>query len=586
MLAAHPYRAPLSGFDGALAALVGLGDAFQGPVAKPVKRPVAAPSNEPPIAFRAFCETVLGMVPSPAMAAIMDASEGHSVTSIDDATCERMFGCPRDGLPKTKPLIVAVCAGGRGGKTTRLAAPKMLHAAYTARLGSLAPGESAQSAVIAPKTELSQQAVDACRGLIQQTPSLREAVGLAPDDEDDKKIGSSHIIRLRRPDGIDVQVRLRAPGVGGTGGRGFVLPTVILEEAAFFYADTKHAINDEEIFAAALQRLAMPDGQMWIISTPLYEGVGVLERFLADEWGKHVDALVCRAPTRLLNPSWDPTGKLEKALRKKDPERARREIDAIPMAIGGGETFYSEDELSAAFIVPFEIGEAPDAEQRWESGSPVLSFDHTAGSDMGFRKNSSALAISRSEEGLARMVFRLELKPTKGFPLKPSEVVREFAFHCMRYHCPVIFGDIHSADATHEELAKLVRALEDPSTGDVDQRAWVERVKADPYARSAEVPRYVEWSVDVQHVAAAHAEMRRRMQEKFVALPNDERLKGQARSTRRKILPTGQVVIVLPTQGLAHGDVWCAAVIACTETPLVPVVTDDEAYGGDASDWS
>jgi hypothetical protein len=533
-----------------------------------------------------FVEEVLGMQPSPAMAAIMDASEGLPVTTIDDKTSQKMFGCPRSGLPKKRPLIVVVCAGGRAGKTTKLAAPKMLHAAWTARMATLAPGESAQAAVIAPKKELSQQAVDAARGLISQTPELRAAVRGLLDGDEDSKIGSAHIIRLRRKDGKQVQVRLRAPGVGGTGGRGFVLPVAVLEEAAFFYADESKAINDEEVFAATLQRLAMPDGQMWIISTPLFDGVGVMERFLAEEWGKHEDALVVRAPTRLLNPTWDPDGKLEKTLRKKDPDRARREIDAVGMTLGGGDTFYTDDEIKQTFVMPYEPSEIDSVDfQRWELSEPVLKYGHTAACDMGFRKNSSALFIAQSEEEKVRAAFRLELRPQKGAPLKPRAVVREFAFWCMRYHCPAMFGDIHSADTTHEELAELAQALKDPRRGSEEQRAWVERVRSDRYALTAQVPAYVEWSVDVQHVAKAHQNMRSRMQEKLVELPADERLRGQASATRRKFLPSGQAVIVLPKQGLSHGDVWGAAVIACTEAPIGQPLSAGHAQGAGENVW-
>lgn len=539
----------------------------------------------PPMPFRQFAEQVLGLRPSPVQAAIMEASEGLPVTTIDDAMSERIFGCPRSGLPTKKPLIVVLVTGGRAGKSTMLGAPKMLHAAWTARLDTLAPGESAQAAIIAPKSELSQQGVDVARGLIERTPMLLAALGDEYVPDDDVKIGTSKSIKLRRPDGKSVQVRLRTPGKGGTGGRGFVLPVVVLEEAAFFYADPEKVVNDEEIFAAALQRVAMPDGQLWIITTPLFEGVGVAERFLAEEWGKHEQALVVRAPTRLMNPTWDPDRKIETTMRRQDPDRARREIDAIGMAVGGGDMFYSEDELAGTFTMAYAAGEGGDV-QRWEGSSPTSSLAHFGAADMGFRKNSSAFVVARSEEGQVRLVFRLELRPRKGAPLKPSEVVREFAFWAMRYGVTAINGDLHSADATHEELEKLRRALRDPESADVDQRAWVRRVQADPFACHAKVPSYLEWSVDIQHVAFAHTEMRRRMQEGQVVLPNDERLKAQARGTRRKTLPSGQTVIVLPTQGLAHGDVWGATVIACTEAPIgAPAVVDLEVHGADDARW-
>jgi hypothetical protein len=60
---------------------------------------------------------------------------------------------------------------------------------------------------------------------------------------------------------------------------------------------------------------------------------------------------------------------------------------------------------------------------------------HWAGVDMGFRKNSSALTITRADGGRVRVAAKVELRPERGTSLKPSEVVRYFAFECMRTAC-------------------------------------------------------------------------------------------------------------------------------------------------------
>ena len=190
---------------------------------------------------------------------------------------------------------------------------------------------------------------------------------------------------------------------------------------------------------------------------------------------------------------------------------------------------------------------------------------------MGFRKNSSALAISRTEGGRVRLSFRLELRPQKGASLKPSEVTREFAFWCMRYGVPAIVGDLHYADATREELAKLTRALEHPEKADEEQRAWVARVQGDRYARDARVPVYIEHSTDQKTTADTHTEMRRRMQEGQCELPADERMKEQARETKKRAAAGGHIQILLPKKGMSHGDLWGATVIACA-LPQIEVV--------------
>lgn len=545
--------------------------------------------DKPPMPFRPFCERVLGMSLSPAIAAIMDASEGLPVTTIDDETSRLIFGCARSGLPKKKPLGVVVVAGGRAGKTSRLGAPKLIHAACTARLSTLAPGETAYSLTIAPKTDTAKQMIDDARGLIAACPKIRSRVRNVVERDGDERIGTVTVIEVERPDGKRVDVRYRAPGAKGYGARAGVLAAFVLEEAAFFYADAKKVVNDKDVLNAAMQRLASPDGQFWVITTPYYDGVGVAEELLAEHWGKHDGVLVVRAATRALNPGWDPDGAIEREIRK-DPERGQREIDARGTKVGSGGSFYSEDEVRRAFVEPYAPDPgSSDARRLWVGREPDVRLLHAAACDLGFRKNSSALVVGRAEAQFARTVMRLELRPQEGAPLRPSEVVREFAYWCMRYGCELLYGDAIYADGAHEELGKLRRALVEPEAADAEQRAWVERVRADEHARCGRVPAYVEWSMDSKHVAEAHTEVRRRMAEGRARLPDDEGLKGQCRGTRKKVLPvSGQVLVSLDRQGDAHSDEWAATVILLSELPLeryaAPDYPEDEEGRGAAAD--
>jgi hypothetical protein len=90
----------------------------------------------------------VGLEPSEAIEAIADASEGRPVYS---ALCPKLFGCSNDNLPRCARRVVCVRAGGRGGKTSRLLAPKALHAALTVPLPTLAVGEHAVSLLVAPR---------------------------------------------------------------------------------------------------------------------------------------------------------------------------------------------------------------------------------------------------------------------------------------------------------------------------------------------------------------------------------------------------------------------------------------------------
>src|SRR5688572_1829813 len=84
------------------------------------------------LSFKAFLtgKAYCGLKLSPLVAAIADASEGKPV-KLGAHDCEEYFGCAPSALPASPRRTVAVRAGRGGGKTSRLLAPKALHAAWT-----------------------------------------------------------------------------------------------------------------------------------------------------------------------------------------------------------------------------------------------------------------------------------------------------------------------------------------------------------------------------------------------------------------------------------------------------------------------
>lgn len=208
--------------------------------------------------------------PSPMVQAIAEASMGVRPSRIDDATCERYFGCKLDGMPTAPRRTVAGQAGGRGGKTSQLGATKALHAAWTVPLPTLADNEHAVSLIVSSEMVFARQALSFCVGYVNASPKLRGSLVGKP--------GADHLT-LRRPDGKLVDVRVRAAGARGKGGRAFTLVGAFLDEAAFFF-DESGVVNDREIVRACSPRI-VPGGQLWMLTTPWIEGVGVLEEELA-----------------------------------------------------------------------------------------------------------------------------------------------------------------------------------------------------------------------------------------------------------------------------------------------------------------
>lgn len=459
------------------------------------------------LTFREFLESpeYCGLALSPMVAAIADASEGLTPTTITDAECLRYFGCALAALPPKARRIVAGQAGGRGGKTSRLLAPKALHAALTVPLPTLGDNEHAVALLVSSELVFARQALGFCVGYVQRSPAMRGMLVGEPGTDS---------LTLRRADGRLVDVRVRAAGAKGKGGRAFTLVFCGMDEAAFFF-DASGVVNDVETYRACIQRI-VPGGQLWMLSTPWVEGVGKLEEVLGTNWANHERALAFRGVgTRALNPSWDPTGEIEAELRYDDPENAEREIDATPLT-AGTHHFLSREAIEAAFhanlpqILPYRA-----------------ECCYAAGGDTGFRKNSSALAIVEKVEGTeddGRERFRLarleERKPLPGLPLRPKAIVGEFADLMAGYHVLDLVVDAHELDDVAEALLEKGASV----------------TMAPPKA-------------------VAFVAFRTVLHEGRLELPENPRLRQQLRDVRAKPMPGGGTQITSPQRADgSHGD--------------------------------
>lgn len=469
--------------------------------------------------------------PSPMVTAIADASEGRAVTTITDVEAQRYFGCPLANLPASPRRTIAIEAGGRGGKTSRLLAPKALHAAWTVPLPTLAPGEHAVSLIVSSELVFAKQALSFVRGYAEASPVLSQAIVGEPGQES---------ITLRRPDGKLVDIRVRAAGVRGKGGRAFTLVFAGMDEACFFY-DESGAVNDIEIYRAATQRI-VPGGQIWLVSTPWIEGEGKLEELLRDNLGTHAEALaVHRVGTRALNPTWDPTGEIERDLRR-DPDNASREIDAVPLS-GASSKWFAPAAIDGSVnsLRPVDLAR----EDGWE---------YSAGADMGFRRNSSALAITARRDGRVRLALLREMRPSPGVPLKPASVVDAFASEARRFGVYEIRVDSHEREAVQVELTRHGMTATHAAEGQIG--------KAEMFV---------------------HA--RRLMHEGNLELPDLPRLTQQLRDVVGRPLPGGGTSIT--TRGRSdgsHGDLVSALVHALWTFEVSRRDAEDDSGEADLGD--
>ena len=490
------------------------------------------------LSFEAFLDAI-DVNPAPIIRAIARAIDGRSVRGVlTDDECHAAFGCYPEHLPKRRMRVLAGRAGRRGGKTSRLVATLAVYQALTARLDLLAPAERAFSLIIAPRKDLAVQALSFVRSWLLH-PLLRPLVirGRASSAEEEAALSTERVM-LRRPhDGRVVEIRVVAASAGGTGSRSRTCVFFALDEASFFRSDAEYAVNDTELFRASLPAL-VPDGRAALTSTPWIEGVGELEQRITADFGRHEKSLCFIATTRQLNPAWDPTGELEADLRE-DPDNHAREILAIPLPASSA-LFFPPDVVDAA------IGEYDEL--------PPNGGPHRAGVDLGFRRNSSSIAIARAEDARAVVAFLEGLRPRDfGGRLAPSAVVTRFAAHAVRYMATTMRGDLVGADTALEELAK-------PGA---------------PRNALGHTVTYVELENTASANADRMAELRRRMLEGRVRLPRNPRLRSQFLRTTWRPGEGGAVKIILPRNASEHGDELVAVCNAVTAVPLGPRTLDD-----------
>jgi hypothetical protein len=472
---------------------------------------------EIPESFIDFCEW-LGVTLEPgqrvAASVAFDAVEPGELDKDDRAIAVELFGEVDRFAPNARRIVVGVC-GARGGKTYVFSALRMLHLALTVSLATLAPGEAASAPIVAPDKDLAAQALNYVTGAIDSKPELAAMV---------ESRGAEHI-DLRRPDGHVVEIVVRAASARGRTGRGRSLVGATLEEAAFF-RDAEMKVNDDEIFKALSPRV-LPGGQVIIESTP-WAQIGLLyDLFVANHPNPECagltvparnagTAIAMHASTLRLRDT-ELTRAIVAVETDLDPDNAAREFGAQFMA-AGTETFFDPLTLAKCVDPEIEIPFLP------EPGDEV-----TSGGDLGFAKNSSALAISHRREHHVSLACLIEKKPAEGVLLKPSAVVKEFAAAIVEHQGRYLMADGHYKATAVEHLA-------DVGLGFLDAPA---------------IP------------AEAFIHVRAGMREGRVHIPNHPRLLRQLRETMARRSSGGVLTIVLPKWKTGeHGDLVVAFVLS------------------------
>jgi hypothetical protein len=420
---------------------------------------------------------------------------------------DELFGGVQFFPEKCRSVAVMLC-GARGGKSYVLCALRLLHLALTVNLDALAPGEWASALIVAPKLKLSRQTFRFALGAMKSVPSLALRVS--------NETKESFVIQ--RENSRVVVLECLPASRGGDAIRARYYVGAALDEFAFFRNDN-FEVNDAEIFRAVTPRI-IPGGQVVLASTA-WARTGLMHKLFSDNFQHPATVMAARAPTILLNPS----KKKEVAVEiERDEQNASREFGCEFMDALAG-TFFSHDAIDKSIDKSLVLPLRPPP------GAQVM-----IGADTGFRRDSSALVVVYLLPDKIFIVAEvLELKPKIGEPLKPSEVIMEFANACKRHGCNWLMADGHYRETLDEELAKMGLSYV-PAPGGAEGKALT------------------------------HMQTKTVLQQGRVRLPDHRRLIEQMKTLVGRPTSGGGMTFSFPrTTAGGHGDILSALVLALSQ---------------------
>ena len=293
--------------------------------------------------------------------------------------------------------------------------------------------------------------------------------------------------------------------------RGRTLVSAVLDECAFFRSE-EFVVNDSEIFRAVAPRI-LPRGLVVLCSTPWAESGLLYDEFTRNH--EHpVTALAAHGPTTLLNPSKRKEVERE---TERDADNSLREFGAEFMAVGSG-LFFDRMAIDRAL----ELG---------ASVSLATGRAGTIGGDLGLVRDASAfVSISRDGEFLD-MIGLLEMRPTKGAPLKLADVIEK----------AVAFSNEHSAREIHVDHHSLAQAR------DLLPRGFL--FEAIDGGQEAKLERFVATRTALN---AGHLRIH----------PSFRKVANQLREVMSRPTSGGGLQITIPRRAGVHGDAAAALVVA------------------------
>lgn len=489
--------------------------------------------------FWQFCSAVLGLKLTTGQRVLAKVAFGpyqpKDLEGEEQKLAVELFGGVAEVSLSAKRFVIMRL--GRGSGKTTLCAAFAIYCCITFDIRLAGPGSIPQVVIIAPDKETAKLSVSMAREMIRQQPALER---LMVND-------TAQMIQLRRTDGRMVKVEAFAASKHGNNIRGRDIMAFIFDEAEFLTSngdgERDFAVNDEDIFRALKPRL-MPGGKGMLISTP-WPIETLMGRMFEHNWTKPDTGVAIKAPTTSVRDEPHIIELVNEEVRN-DPENARREFFCELEGVVGGE-FFDSNALSLA-IEPTLI----------YPGRRTPDYPVAVGCDLGFTRDSSALAVVEFTGKFFNTLFLEEIRPKPGVPLKPSEVIKLFAEKAKQYSVAGVIADVYYRESLKEQLQEhnlSVWAAPEGSSG-----------KAQVFQRTRAV-----------------------LHEGLVKLPDNQmgrRLVAQAKLVTSKPAPGGTTTIRVPRKiGMGHGDLVSAWTLAVHELAYRNVANHVIQYEQGSPEW-
>lgn len=438
------------------------------------KRPGAMP-------FHVFCLKVLGLKLSPAQEAVVRVAFDNEdpvdlPEPIRDLAIDLFGGVDR--FPAKARDYVTLTLGRGSGKTT-LSAAWALHTALFADVSRVKYGHVGVVPLMSFDRDMAAVGLAAVRGFIEAA----KLEGLLVRDRGDE-------IRIRRPDGSVVGIKVFTPNKGGKSIRGRHILSYLIDEAQFLNPseDGRYLINDADIIQALNARLE-PGGKGIFISTPWPTPTPTVMRELHDNNYGSPSIAVSALGTTLQMRGDDPhvVAIVEREF-ERDPEAAKRELDCDDSSFSTG-SFFDPVHILSCVDAEFPLPRMP----LWPAA---------VGVDLAFTSDSTAIVVVQFDGDRYRTSYIEELVPTRTNPLKPSAVFKRISEVCDLYKVKFVIADGHYREALHEHLDAFKVSIVNAPEGVLGKEDAYKRAKAVLHEHRCSIPRMERFALQLKSIVA------------------------------------------------------------------------------------